>query len=100
MKIETKITHHVDYNDLDDAINEFLKKKGCLKTFEFVSDYEMSNDSSKEFTIGVYECSVPSEKEKQRIIDGHFSWKTDDILEWMHQEDEIPFGNYVVKVSW
>lgn len=100
MKIDTRISHHVDYNDLDNAINEFLKKKGCLKTFEFVADHEMSNDSSKEFTIGKYDFSIPSEKDKQDILNGKFSWKASDILEWMHEEGEIPFGNYVVKVSW
>jgi hypothetical protein len=100
MKIETKITQHVDYNDLDDAINEFLKKKGCLKTFEFVSDHEMSNDSSKEFTIGKYDFSIPSEADKKEILNGRFSWKAGKILEWMHHEGEIPLGNYVVKVSW
>ena len=100
MKIETKITHHVNYNDLDRAINEFLKKKGCVKKFEFVAHEEMSNDSSKEFNIGHYDWAVPDEKKKKEIIDGKLSWRTSCILEWMHEEGEIPFGNYVVKVSW
>ena len=100
MKIETKITHHVNYNELDRAINEFLKKKGCVKTFEFVDHEEMSNDSSKEFVIGQYDFSVPDEKKKKEIIDGKLSWRTNWILEWMCAEGEIPSGNYVVNVSW
>lgn len=97
MKIETKTTHHVNYNDLDDAINEFLKKKGCSKTFEFVDHEEMMNDSSKEFNIGSYDWAVPDEEKKKEIIGGKLSWRTNWILEWMHEEDEIPSGNYVDK---
>lgn len=98
MKIETKITHHVDYNDLDKAINEFLKKKGCLKTFEFVDVEEMSNDSSKEIDVGEYDWAIPDNDDKESILSGEYN--TSDILEWMYEEGEIPLGNYVVKVSW
>lgn len=98
MKIDTKITHHVNYNDLDDAINEFLKKKGCLKTFEFVDVEEMSNYSSKEIDVGKYDWAIPDNDDKESILGGEYN--TSDILEWMHHEGEIPSGDYVVEVSW
>jgi len=100
MKIETKPTHHINSNDLDKAINEFLKKKGCLKTFEFVADHEMRNDSSQVFDIGEYDWAIPDDDEKAEILSGDFHYRGDDILEWMHHEGEIPLGNYVVEVSW
>lgn len=98
--MQNDYTYGLDYNDLDSAINEFLKKKGCAKTFEFVDHEGMDNNSSKEFNIGRYDWAVPDEKKKKEIIGGKFSWRTNWILEWMFEEGEIPSGNYVVKVSW
>ena len=60
MKFQTKTIHSVDYNDLDEAINEFLKEKGATKTdFEIVAHHELMNDMSKEFSVGKYNWAVP-----------------------------------------
>ena len=100
MKIETKMTHHVDYHDLDKAINEFLKKKGCKETFEFVEAHEMSNDTSKSFAIGLYKRIKINSYDKQNILNGDLRYSGFDILEWMYEEGVIPRGDYVVNVSW
>lgn len=70
MKIDTKIIHHVDYNDLDEAINEFLKEKGCKEyDFEFVCEYEACNDTSYEISVGKYDWAKIKEKGKQKILE-------------------------------
>lgn len=42
MKFSTTTIHKVDYNDFDNAINEFLKEKGANKIdYEIVADEEL-----------------------------------------------------------
>jgi hypothetical protein len=101
MKIDTRISHHVDYNDFDDAINEFLEKKGGKPyEFEIVAHHDLMNNMSKTFSVGLYDQTKLDDYDKAEILKGDLDYSGDDILEWMHEEGEIPFGNYVVKVSW
>lgn len=100
MKIETKIIHHVDYNDLDEAINEFLKEKGCKCDFEFVDAQEFSNNSSYEISVGNKWDTFLTKGKQDEILEGNFSWATRRILQWMHEEGKIPAGDYIIKVSW
>lgn len=101
MKFQTKTIHSVDYNDLDEAINEFLKEKGAIKTdFEIVAHHELMNDMSKEFSVGKYNWAVPSESDKSEILNGKLGWQTNKILEWICSEGKIPAGDYVVDISW
>jgi hypothetical protein len=101
MKFTTKTTHHVDYNDLDEAISEFLKEKGATKTnFEIVAYEELGNYTAKTFNISKYDWAFPSEEEKQEILDGKLHWRTGKIMEWMHAEEKIPAGDYIVKINW
>lgn len=101
MKITTKTIHEVDYNDLDEAISEFLKEKGAAKTeFKIVAYEELGNDSAQTFSIGGYDWAVPKEKEKAEILKGKLHYKTSSIMEWMCSEGKIPSGDYVIEICW
>lgn len=100
MKITTKTIHSVNYNDFDEAINEFLREKGVKRNFEIVDHHELMNDVSVSFDVGKYDWAVPTEKEKQEILNGKLGWRAGKILEWMHAEGKIPSGEYLVKISW
>ena len=101
MKFSTTTIHKVNYNDFNKAINEFLKEKGANKIdYEIVADEELGNDCAKAFDVGKYNWAIPSENEKQEIINGKLAWSTGKILEWMCQEEKIPSGEYLVKISW
>jgi hypothetical protein len=96
---DRKVLIEVDYNDLDEAINIFLKSKGVDKEFEFVCDHELSNDVSKTFNVSNKTGSF-TEKQESDIISGRFGWRGGDILDWMCREGLIEPGEYLVDVSW
>lgn len=101
MKFTTKTIRSVNYNDLDESISEFLKEKGAKTSeFEIVAYEELGNDSAQTFNVGKYDWAVPSEGDKQEILDGKLHWRTGKILEWMCSEEKIPAGDYVVEISW
>ena len=101
MKLTTKVIHEVNYSDFDAAINSFLEQKGG-KPFEFeiVAHHELSNDTCKTFSAGLYDWSKLDDDDKQAILNGDLYQRGGDILEWMHEEKLIPAGEYLVKISW
>jgi len=53
LKINTKTVNEVDYNDVDQAITEFLKSKGFDpgRQYDCVCEEEWQNDMKKEWKI-------------------------------------------------
>jgi len=101
MKFTTKVIHEVNYNDFDNAINEFLEQKGGKPyEFEIVAHHELGNDMSKTFSAGQYDWCKPDDYDKAEILDGELHHRGGDILEWMHEDGLIPSGEYLVKISW
>jgi len=99
MIFNTKTVHEVDYNDLDEAINLFLKSKGAKKCdFEIVAHHELSNDVFKTFSVG--QDDILKETTKQDILEGRLHWRAGKILNWMFEDGLIPEGEYLVKISW
>ena len=53
MKTTKKTIFEVDYNELDESINSFLKSKGYTgRDFEVISEEELSNYIQKSFDVG------------------------------------------------
>lgn len=97
MKITTKTIHSVDYNEVDRAINDFLRSKGLKPTFEMVADEELMNNISKTYNI---EKEQPSEYDMGQIQIGRYGFQTRVLLNWMAFEEVIPEGEYVVEIFW
>lgn len=101
MNVTKKIIFEVNYNDFDDAINDFLKSKGAKKCdFEIVAHHELCNDVSKTFTVGKYDWNKLKERDRQNILDGNLNWKAGNILQWMFEDGLIEAGEYIVDISW
>jgi hypothetical protein len=101
MKVKTKQTHHVDYNELQDEIEEAFGKPYC-----FQSDVECGNDTVHE------ECDIT--KEEAAKMD---EFDKEDLEEWkaakykqlwgprilmldMVRRGIIPEGDYIISVSY
>ena len=101
MKFTTKVIHEVNYNDFDNAINEFLEQKGGKPyEFEIVTHHELWNGMSTTFSVGLYDLTKPNDNHKKMILNDYLEYQGGDILEWMHEEGLIPAGEYLVKISW
>jgi hypothetical protein len=99
MKITTKTIHSVNYNDFDEAINDFLEEKGGKPyEYEVCVQHESGSGDNLIFEVGLYDWAKISEEDKQYILSGELD--TDQILEWMHAEGKIPSGEYLVEISW
>jgi hypothetical protein len=89
----------VNYNDIDDAINDFLKAKECKLNdrYEIACMEELSNDTSVEYLID----GEDFEDEKNKILNSKLNkYRTIDILNWMASENIIEKGLYLIKISW
>jgi len=99
LKINTKTVNEVDYNDVDQAITEFLKSKGFDpgRQYDCVCEEEWQNDMKKEWKI---EPRLPETYDLKRYAECKFSYRTRSILDWMCADGLIPAGNYLIDVSW
>jgi hypothetical protein len=99
MKFTTKTIHFVNYNDFDEAINDFLEEKG-VKPYEYevCVQHEVGDGDNLTFEVGLHDWAKISEDDKQCILDGELN--TNEILEWMHEEGKIPAGEYLVEIFW
>lgn len=95
MKITTKTTHHVDYTELEATI-----KKLYGVTYEIAAAEESGNDASLEFFVdGVIEDYDLDDMRK--LISGEWiPFGTGLWLNIMCFNQEIPSGDYIVRVSW
>lgn len=96
MKFIVKTIREVDYKDLDEAVNEFLKSKGINKNYNCVAYEEWSNNESHSF-------DVDSELDDDLLNDlmaGKLHYKTSDILNWMCHEGSIASGEYTINIFW
>lgn len=96
MKTNTKTVREVDYNDLDEAITEFLKSKGVNKNYECVAYEEWGNYESHSFDVD----GDIDEADKTQILHGNLHYQTQNILNWMAEENVIENGEYLVSVYW
>ncbi len=95
MKIITKTTHHVDYSELEAAIKRLY---GVI--YEIAAAEESGNDTSLEFfvdgTIEDYDLA-----DMRKLMAGEFiPFRTELWLNIMCSVQEIPSGDYIVRVSW
>lgn len=100
MNITKKVILEVDYNDLDRAVTAYLRSKGLIVkgTYESVAYEEWNNYASYDFKV------CPDHKVRERdILDisaEKFNYNLDTILHLMAKDEVIPYGDYLVKVSW
>lgn len=98
MKFTTKTTHHVEYNELDKAINQHFG----TTHFEVVAVEEAGNDESRTFDFT--ENDTLDEYDLEDIENFKNGWlpnyRTATLLLKMAQDGAIPFGCYVVNISW
>ena len=99
LTINTKTVNEVDYDDVDQAIAEFLKSKGfdLGRRYECVCEEEWQNDMKKEWQI---EPNLPKDYDLKRFAENNFGFRTRTILDWMCADGLIPAGNYLIDVSW
>ena len=99
MKFTTKTANVIDYNDLDDAITDFLQKKGVLplegprSRYECVAYEEWGNYESHEFDVD------PKDVDHLKPGD-RLHYQTSNILNWMCFEGLLPAGDLTVSISW
>lgn len=93
---ESEIVVKVDYSNLEQGINLFLKSQGIDKEFELTVEHECSNDTSLTFDV---DAGI-DDSEIKELKDGNFYFRCGDILRWMCKNDLILAGEYLVNVSW
>lgn len=99
MKIETKLTHYVNYNDFE----KFVQSTYNVENYEFASSEECSNDTAHTSSNVV---KKPLDKWTQGDLDkfinenGNRQYMMHTLLQDMVNRDLIPEGNYVINVSW
>lgn len=96
MNVIKKVVFEVDYNDLDDAISDFLVEKGLKGNYECVVCEEWGNDESHSFTV----TPRIRESNKKDIVARNLNYQTAILLDWMCAEGKIEPGEYLVNISW
>ena len=103
MKVIEKTIFEVDYNDLDKAINKFLKSKGVNIQYEYIATEELGNYAScffKLFDSYYDELRYGREYILTAVSSHDLRGTTYSILLWMCEEGVIEQGEYFVKVDW
>jgi hypothetical protein len=98
LQCEMKVYVTVDYYELNRFIS-FLSGK----EYDFVADQECGNDSEHEFNLEGIEPFDDDIKKIESFLygDGNLpKYSTGDLLQYLAQNEIIPFGTYLVKVSW
>lgn len=95
MKMTTKTTHHVDYSELETTIKKLY---GVI--YEIVAAEEAGNDTALEFFVdGVIEDY--DHNDMRKLMAGEFiPFHTELWLNIMCFNQEIPPGDYIIRVSW
>ena len=101
----------VDYNEIDKAVTDFLRKKKILNepdpnvewwkqkkiNYECVAYEEWGNYQSHTIDI---EAEMPEQYDMDRLNKGNLHYHLRTILNWMCCENEIEAGEYLISVSW
>lgn len=95
----------IEYHELDNAIVEFLQKKGIPLPLNYykkpeycvVAQEEWSNDSDHLFLV---EPEQPEDYDLESLKEGELGFMTNTILNWMCAEGEIEAGEWNVSVCW
>ena len=100
--VTKKVVFEVDYNDLDEAITDFLKSKSFTNRnfekygYESIAENEWSNDCQHSFIV---QPELPDEYDQKRLNDNDAPC-TGTLLNWMCADGLIEAGEYLVTVSW
>lgn len=93
LKIQTKVTNFVDYNDLEAYIQEVYKLPERFEILESVNDVD--------YTHNVDGRPYDSGEALKLIRQGHAEyWHLDEILNLLCMDGHIKMGVYVIQVSW
>lgn len=99
MKIKTETVHTVDYSEFDRFI---MQEYGITRRWTIVADQEGKNDSTIELTAE--EGEEVDEYDKEQIEKfrgtGNGSFIAQALLQDCANRGLIPFGTYIVRVSW
>lgn len=105
LKFEEERIMVVDYGDFDTFISKYFDVE-----YECVADNEWNNDSSYDFDVQEKDVSGPADDffhkytvrdvEDWILGENRNSISAGDLLEYLAWKKEIPFGKYLIKVSW
>jgi hypothetical protein len=97
LKVQTQIVHRVDYNDLEEFIQEEYGH-----SISIVADLESSNDSAETFSIVKKEILSRWDLEKVEKFKatGDYDRSTSALLQDLVNRDLAPEGNYVIDICW
>lgn len=99
LKMEKEECYIVDYNDLDNFINEYYSLKG-VPEYYFVDDEEASNDNTYMFEVNG-EVDEYDETELEAFLNGEaHEFMTGTLLNDLARKNVIPKGNYIITVCW
>lgn len=96
---KVKTTYVLDYNELDDLVNKYLKP---VDTFESVPNYYWNNDtniSAEAYTVFPYKWD---EEDVDKWIKGERRQAPGihAVLTALVQCDVLPAGDYMIEVCW
>lgn len=95
LNYSSKITHHVDYRDLEEYIKEVFGFD-----YEIAAAEECGNDTALHFNIDG-EVDEYDAKDLEKLKSGEWvPYRTRMLLNVMAKNLTIPAGDYIVKVSW
>lgn len=91
--------HVLDYREFDNLVNEHLKP---ALFYEVVPDQEWSNDEDHSFSITEEEYTESDREEVQEFIANTGLNFTSPalLLSELAVREVIPWGNYLIEVSW
>lgn len=88
----------LDYNDLDQIIKDFFG----VSNYEYVALEKLSNYSERTYNIKKEPLDEYNQKRYEEFLekDGCKHYITNNLLQILVNNDAIPEGNILVKVSW
>lgn len=89
--IETKTTHHIAYDDLEEFTEQFYGNR--------ISLAEITNDTTYEYKVTDKEDPFGEDDMKQAIETGDV-YNYDTVLNDLCRKGYIPAGAYFIRVCW
>lgn len=94
MKIRTKVTHFVDYSDLETFIQDTYSLPSRYEILESPNDVDYTHDVDGKLSYG-------EEEARKHVAKGHAEYYyIGELLNLLCMDKKIEKGTYVVQVSW